>query len=62
MIMKPITSITSADEARSIAIEWQQWQSERNLSLGDLVYWQQYFVKLAKKFNLTEEFRENSII
>jgi len=55
-------SIKIKAEARQAAIEWQSWQSEQNLSYGEVSKWQGYFTGLAKQFNLTEEFKENGII
>lgn len=52
---------TQAD-ARQAAIDWQHWASEQNLSYGELFEYEDYFRKLAKRFGLTKEFRENGII
>ena len=55
--------IKTADEARSYAIEWQQWASEQDLSILELTEWQDYFTLLAEQFpELKEEFIENAII
>jgi predicted nucleic acid-binding Zn-ribbon protein len=63
MKQKPVDKVASADEARQLAIDWQNWQSQRSMSMGEVVEWQGYFEKLASKFpDLTEEFRENAII
>ena len=56
------TEIKSIEEARDKAIEWQKWQSNENLSYGELIEWQDYFSTLAKRFGLEEEFKENGII
>ena len=53
---------TTADEARDVAIEWQHWVSEQNLSYGELAEWQSFFEELAERFDLTEEFTENGVI
>jgi len=53
---------TTRGEARRYAQEWQAWASEQDLSFGELAEWQAYFLKVAEKFNLTEEFKENGII
>ena len=52
------------DEAkqRDLAIDWQQWQAEHSLSYGEIVYFQNYFERLATKLDLTDEFKENGII
>lgn len=54
--------ITSKEEARDYAIEWQKWQAEQSLSYGELIEWQEIFRKLAEQFDLVEEFEENGII
>jgi len=56
------TKITTQDEARQHAIDWQNWASEEDLSYEELVEWQAYFVMIARKFELVEEFQENGII
>ena len=55
-------AISTAAEARSYAIEWQDWQSKQSLSWGEMAEWAEYFRKLGKRFHLTAEFRENGII
>lgn len=61
--------ITTQEEARQYAIDWQNWVSEQNtkenpqtLYQSDLVEWQEIFTELANKFDLVEEFQENGII
>jgi hypothetical protein len=54
--------VTTAEEARQQAIDWQNWQSEQSLSYSELSEWQAHFEELAKKFDLTDEFKENGII
>ena len=61
MTKKPIETIETADEAQSIAIEWQKWQSDQSLSYGEMAEWQAYFESLSNKFDLSEEFKENGI-
>ncbi len=61
-LLTTLTAIKTAEEARQEAISWQHWFSETSLSYSELSEWQNYFLKLAKKFNLTEEFAENGII
>ena len=58
----PIEKITTVDEARQIAVEYQTKTSQIPMSYGDIAEYQQYFEKLGKKFNLLDEFRENGII
>ena len=50
------------DEARDQAIEWQRNFSNGSMSWGELIDAGNYFVEIAKKFKLTEEFKENGII
>ena len=50
------------DEARQYAIDWQNWQSEQDLSYSELIEWQAVFTELADKYSLQEEFEENGII
>ncbi len=55
-------TINTQDEAREYAKDWQTWQSEQSLSYGELAEWQDVFTKLADRFDLVEEFKENGII
>ena len=48
--------------ARNKAIEWQMDFNNHDYSYGELVYWQNYFEKLGKRYGLVKEFRENGII
>ena len=48
--------------ARDKAVEWQSGFSDQNYSYGELVYYQDYFSRLAKRTGLVGEFRENGII
>jgi hypothetical protein len=59
-----LTDAKTAEEARQQAIDWQQWASGEHLQLSyeELATFAEHFTKLANKFNLTEEFRENGII
>lgn len=57
-----IDKVKTAGEAEDLAIDWQDWQSRRSLSYGEVVYYQNYFEALAEKFDLTEVFKENAII
>lgn len=49
-------------QARDKAVEYQLWASEQNLSYGELYEFAEYFRKLAKRYGLIKEFRENGII
>lgn len=55
-------AVQSAEEARELAIDWQNWQAEQSLSMGDLAEFASYFTELAERYDLTDEFRENGII
>ena len=60
--MEPTIIISSREEARQKAIDWQSWASEQSLPYGELADWQSYFTDLAERYDLTEEFKENGII
>ena len=62
MELPELTTIESADQARNLAIVWQHWYSENSLSYGEMIEYAEYFTKLATKFDLTDEFKENGII
>lgn len=62
MKYRRITTFKTLNEARQYAIDWQSWQSEQSLSYRELIKWQNLFEKLAIKFDLLEEFKENGII
>lgn len=50
------------EAARQAAIEWQLQASETALSYGELAEKSAHFEKLARRFGLIREFRENAII
>ncbi len=62
MKLKAIPEIKTQGEAKQTAINFQTWISKQNLSYGELSDYVSYFETLGKKFNLTEEFKENGII
>jgi len=62
MKIKAISQVKTKNEARTIAINWQIWQSKKSLSYKEIINWYNYFISLAEKFNLKKEFRENAII
>lgn len=62
MTIPDINTITSAGEARDLAIDWQAWQSEQSLYMSELADWQAFFRELGRKFDLRDEFEENGII
>lgn len=44
------------------AIDWQREASEKCLSYGELYEAGEYFTRLAKRYGLIKEFKENGII
>jgi hypothetical protein len=54
--------ITSKEEARQYAIEFQTWAGEHDLSWEEVRKWGAIFIELAEKYDLQDEFRENGII
>lgn len=55
-------TVSTAEGAQALAIDWQAWASEQSLSYGELAEWTTFFEELGKKFNLTDEFKENGIL
>jgi hypothetical protein len=54
--------IKTKEQARDYAIDYQRWASNRDLSYGEVIHFQTRLVKMAKKFGLVKEFKENGII
>ena len=54
--------VKAKERAREKAIEWQTEFCNHNYSYGELAYYGDYFTKLAKRYGLIREFRENCII
>ena len=50
------------EKARSKAVDWQLDFSNHNYSWGELADFGEYFERLAKRYGLVKEFRENGII
>ncbi len=50
------------ENARQKAIDWQMECEERSLSYSEIAVASMYFEKLARRFGLIREFRENAII
>lgn len=50
------------ERARDKAIEWQMNFNNHNYSYGELAYYGEYFERLAKRYGLVKEFKENGII
>lgn len=44
------------------AIEWQRTAATEPMSWGEVASWCNYFYKLAKRYGLIKEFKENGII
>jgi len=49
-------------QARQVGIDFQQWVSNQALSYGQLSAYQSDLYKMAKRFGLVKEFRENGIV
>ena len=62
MKIPKLDEVKTPSEAISLAIDWQKWAGEQNLSWLEIVTWQDFFRELAKQFNLIDESRENGII
>lgn len=62
MKIPELNSIESSDQATELAINWQQWASEQDLSYGELAEWTDLFTNLADTYDLTDEFKENGIL
>lgn len=56
------TYITNKQLARDKAIDWQRTASQQNYSYAQLAYYEHVFEKLAKRYGLIKEFKENGII
>jgi len=54
--------IKTKEQAREFGIFHQQWASQKDLSWGELIEYQNKLTILAKKFGLVKEFKENGII
>lgn len=50
------------EEARNAAIEWQRAANEKDYSYSELAGYSAYFEKIARRYGLKKEFRENGII
>jgi len=50
------------EEAQQQAMDWQSNFSSKSSSWEEVIKASAHFEKVAKKFNLTAEFRENGII
>lgn len=59
---KAFKVINNKQDARNMAIAWQNWQAKHNLSYDELFKYNSFFTSIGKKFNLLTEFKENGII
>lgn len=50
------------EKTRNKAVEWQMDFSNHNYSWGEIAYFETYFTRLAKRYGLVREFKENGII
>lgn len=50
------------ENARNKAVEWQSDFCNHDYSYGELAYYGNYFSRLAKRYGLVREFKENGII
>lgn len=62
MAIEQLENLTTAQEAKDFAIEWQAWQAHEAMSYSEISDWHNAFDELADKFNLRQEFVENGII
>lgn len=50
------------ENARALAIDWQNKQNNSAVYMSEVIEQQEKFIKLAKRYGLTREFKENGII
>ena len=50
------------EKARQEAMDWQLDFCNHDYSWGELAFFENYFTKLAKRYGLVKEFKENCII
>lgn len=50
------------EKVRDEAIDWQYSIGEKNYYMSEMAYYYEYFYKLAKRYGLIKEFKENGII
>ena len=62
MIYADLLKITTEEEARQYAIDWQLKQSNGGIFYSELAEQQEILQELAERFDLVEEFTENGII
>lgn len=57
-----MTYAQGKENARQAAIDWQADFANNSYSYGELAEWSAYFERLARRYGLVGEFRENGII
>ena len=57
-----MTYAEKKEQARQLAIDWQNEQAEKDSSYAEMIEQAEQFRKLAKRYGLTREFKENCII
>lgn len=55
-------TITTQEEARQYAIDWQNWASNNKMYMSEMAEWQEEMLRIALDWGLAEEFKENGII
>jgi hypothetical protein len=60
--MPTIDEVETEGEAREVAVNWQYFASQSDMSYEELAGYQDYFRELANKFGLEEELKENGLI
>lgn len=60
--IKKTTYKQQKEKARQLAIDWQIEFSQNDHFMSEWAYYNNYFYKLAKRYGLIKEFRENGII
>ena len=63
--MKGVKTMTYQENkatARQKAIDWQNEQAKKSCSYAEMIEQAEYFQKIAKKYGLIKEFKENCII
>ncbi len=62
MTIPKAETVTTVEQARDLAIQWQHWQSGQSLSWGESSDWYCFFEALGVRFGLTQEFKDNGVI
>ena len=57
----PSTYANNKEAVRDLALKFERWANERDLSYGDFAEWGALFETLGRKFGLLTEFREKAI-